>query len=168
MAMPLRSTFAVVLLVAGTAAAQDIGGGPGLAWLEGRWCGGDASTRVEETWLPDHGDMHFGVSRTVRDGRVVAFEFLRITVVDGTATYLAQPGGRPPTAFARTDGGEHWVRFENPQHDFPTRIEYRRTGDSMTAEIAGPGRDGQEQAIAFEFRRCPDRPQRAGPDLSLR
>jgi hypothetical protein len=158
MAMPLRSTLAALCIAAGATIAHGSDGGPGLDWIEGRWCGGDATTRVEETWLPDHGDMHFGVNRTVKDGTVVAFEFLRIAVVDGTANYLAQPGGGPPTAFARTDGGEHWVRFENPQHDFPTRIEYRRDGESLTAQIGGPGRDGEEQTMAFEFRRCADPP----------
>jgi hypothetical protein len=166
--MELPSILATLVLAAGASSAQGTGDGPGLTWLEGRWCGGDASMRTEETWLPDHGDMHFGLSRTVKDGRVVAFEFLRIAMADGAATYLAQPGGSPPTAFARTDGGEQWVRFENPQHDFPRRIEYRRTGDSMTAEIAGPGRDGQEQAIAFEFRRCQAPPSRSHPEVSPR
>lgn len=158
MGMNKPSVVATLVLAAGSTGALGEGAGPGLDWLEGRWCGGDPSMRIEETWLPDRGDMHFGVSRTVKDGRVVGFEFLRIAIVDGTATYLAQPGGSPPTAFTRTGGGEQWVRFENPEHDFPKRIDYRRTGDSLAAEIAGPGRDGQEKAIAFEFRRCLDEP----------
>ena len=40
-----------------------------------------------------------GMSRTVKDGRVTAFEFVRIARIDGVLTYLAQPGGGDATAF---------------------------------------------------------------------
>ncbi len=74
--------------------------------------------------------------------------------LDGTQSYIAQPGGRPPTAFRRTAGGERWVRFENPEHDFPRRIEYRREGDALHAEIAGPDENGKEIVISFDYSRC--------------
>ena len=33
--------------------------------------------------------------------------------------------------------GENAAVFENPDHDFPTRIEYRLVGESLVASIAG-------------------------------
>ena len=132
-----------------------------LHWLSGRWCNGAGASVAEEYWLPANGDLMLGVSRTVKNGRAVAFEFLRIAVVDGVVSYLAQPEGRAPTVFKLTASGENWVRFENPQHDFPTRIEYRREGDLLNAEIAGPGKAGKEgkagaeKVIPFPFQRCP-------------
>jgi len=151
-----RAAISTLVLAAGSVCAQDTAPAPGLDWLEGQWCGGDATMHLEETWLPGRGDMHFGVSRTTKEGRVVSFEFLRIALVDGKPTYLAQPGGKAATAFTRSAGGEHWVRFENPDHDFPKRIEYRRTGKALSAEIAGPGRDGKEKVIGFQFELCED------------
>ena len=68
--------------------------------------------------------------------------------------YIAQPGGQPPTHFARTDGGENWVRFENPEHDFPQRIEYRRDGDRLYTEVAGPGNNGVEAVIRLDYGTC--------------
>lgn len=125
-----------------------------LDWMEGRWCSDDGGGRVEEHWLsPVHGEQ-LGVSRTLKQGRMATFEFLRISVVDGVPTYLAQPGGRPPTAFRRSAGGERWVRFENPAHDFPTRIEYRREGEALQAQVGGKGRDGKETAFTIDFVRC--------------
>ena len=74
-------------------------------------------------------------------------------------TYLAQPQGRPATAFKQTQAGEMSARFENPGHDFPKRVEYQRRGQSLHAEIAGPGKEGKELVVAFDFVRCPvDRP----------
>jgi len=63
------------------------------------------------------------------------------------------PAGTP-THFARTGGGENWVRFENPQHDFPQRIEYRRDGDQLHAAVAGPGNNVEEQVIRLDYRPC--------------
>src|SRR5688572_8668431 len=75
-----------------------------LDWLAGQWCGGEGSERVEEHWMsPAKNGELLGLSRTLKDGRMASFEFLRIADVDGVPTYLAQPGGRPPTAFKRTD-----------------------------------------------------------------
>jgi hypothetical protein len=125
-----------------------------LDWLAGQWCSGEGGERVEEHWLaPAKGEL-LGVSRTLKDGRMASFEFLRISEVAGVPTYLAQPGGRPPTAFKRSAGGERWVRFENAAHDFPTRIEYRRDGETLRAQVGGRGRDGKELTFAFDFVRC--------------
>ena len=85
---------------------------------------------------------------------MVSFEFLRIAEIDGVPTYHAQPGGRAPTAFKRSDGGAQWVRFENPAHDFPQRIEYRRDGDLLNAVISGPGKDGKTQQVPYALKRC--------------
>ena len=65
-----------------------------------------------------------------------------------------QPNGASPTVFAQEEQGEGWIRFANVEHDFPNRIEYRRAGESLKAYIAGPGRDGKELRIPFEYRRC--------------
>lgn len=154
--MDTRSTSLALLVALALLAPTSRGQEPAeaLDWLAGHWCGGEGGERLEEHWLAPAGGELLGVSRTVRGGRTSGFEFLRIAAVDGVPTYLAQPGGRPATAFARSAGGERWVRFENPRHDFPTRIEYRRDGDALHAEIAGPGDSGQEQVIGFDYRRC--------------
>ena len=129
--------------------------GESLAWLAGNWCGNDESQALEETWLAPHANEALGVGRTLAGGRMLNFEFMRIVEIKGKLTYIAQPGGEPPTSFERTDGGDDWVRFENRQHDYPQRIEYRRAGDGLKAEIGGPGAGGKEEVIAYNYTRCP-------------
>jgi hypothetical protein len=125
------------------------------AWMAGRWCGGSGGTTIEEVWLPPAGGYLIGMSRTVVPQRPrEEFEFLRVAVRDGVPTYLAQPQGGPVVAFKQTQAGEQSVRFENPAHDFPTRVEYRRTTSGLHAEIAGPGKDGRERVIGFDYTRC--------------
>jgi hypothetical protein len=129
---------------------------PDFGWLGGYWCSGSGGRLIEEYWLPANGDpgLMIGLSRTVKGGRTVNFEFLRITLEAGGANYLAQPQGVPPIAFRLTASGEGWARFENPQHDFPKRVEYRRTSGGLQAEIAGPGEDGKERVIPFHYKPC--------------
>jgi hypothetical protein len=95
-----------------------------------------------------------GVARAVKGGELSSFEYLRIVIEGGVPAYVAQPNGNAPTTFSRTAGGPDWVRFENPAHDFPTRVEYRRSGEALHAEIAGPGEDGKEVVIPFHYTRC--------------
>lgn len=124
-----------------------------FGWLSGHWCLSANDEFVEEHWLAPRGDMMLGSSRTVKAGKTTSFEFLRI-VFQPNVSYVAQPGGAPPTSFALTASGADWARFENPQHDFPKRVEYRRVKTGLHAEIAGPGNDGKEQVIGFDYRSC--------------
>lgn len=155
----LTVASSLTLLLA-TAHAAGAGAGASIpaatlpGWLAGHWCLQQEDVVVEELWLPATGDALLGISRTVKAGQTLGFEFLRVATVDGVITYLAQPGGRPPTAFARTEAGDNWIRFENLQHDYPQRIEYRREGDRLNAAITGPGKDGKAKTIPFAYRRC--------------
>ncbi len=126
----------------------------GLDWLAGQWCMESGGEFVEEHWLSPRGDVMLGVGRTIRSGKTMNFEFLRIERRAAVTNYLAQPQGGAPTAFRMTASGTNWARFENPEHDFPKRVEYRRTSGSLHAEIAGPGKDGKALVIPFEYRAC--------------
>ena len=108
--------------------------------------------------MAPRGGAMLGVSRTVRDGAVVEYEFLRIVAAGDTLVYDALPSGQSRTEFRALpagDGAE--VVFANPAHDFPQRVAYRRVGaDSIVARIEGT-RGGQARTVSFPFRRvsCP-------------
>jgi hypothetical protein len=118
-----------------------------LAWLAGNWSGRSGTTELEERWTTPAGGAMLAVSRTVKDGRMVAFEFLRIVERAGGLVYIAQPGGRPPTDFALIEVAARSVTFENPSHDFPKRIQYTLSGDTLTATISG---GGQQESYVFK------------------
>lgn len=140
----------------------------GLAWMAGCWRSERGGVLSEEQWMAPAGGAMFGTSRTVRDGRLVEFEFLEIRARDGGVDYVAHPSGQATTTFtlrAPDDDGRDAV-FENPEHDFPRRIVYRREPDgSMHARIEGERR-GQTQVIDFSKARVscpPQRPPSGGP-----
>ena len=114
-----------------------------LAWLSGTWEETAGKASIEEHWTDVKGGTLFGVSRTVVAGKTVAFEFLRIEARADGIFYVAQPNGRPPTDFklVRLEGES--VTFENPHHDFPQRIIYKKNTDgALHARVEG-ARDGK-------------------------
>lgn len=123
-----------------------------LGWLSGHWETSDANGRwTEENWSDPRGGVMLGMSRTLSGDRLREFEFLRIQASeDGVPAYLAQPGGQPPVAFRLTAHDATSATFDNPQHDFPQRIVYRRTGDTMVATISAL--DGSH-AMSWTYRR---------------
>lgn len=117
-------------------AGQDSGTINKLGWLAGKWHIEDHGRVIDEQWTTPAGGMMLGMSRTVKDGKTVSFEFLRIVERPDGLVYMAQPEGRPPTEFRLASfAGDEWV-FENPEHPFPRKIRYKRLNDaSLLARI---------------------------------
>jgi hypothetical protein len=142
------------LLLPLNAVAHAPGTVPGLSWLSGCWHGGSASRQTEEHWSKPAGDSLIGMSRTIRDGKTVAYEFLQIRREGEEVHYIAQPNGGPKTAFKLVRSGEREVVFENPEHDFPQRILYRLEPDgSLFARIEGQV-NGQPRGQDFPMKRA--------------
>lgn len=124
-----------------------------LSWIAGQWQtapGGRA--QIEEHWMQATAGSMMGMSRTIAGSRTAEFEYLRIEQRDDAIYYVAQPKGRcPATDFKLTRVTSNEAVFENPSHDFPKRIIYKKTGDdSLTASIDGG--EGTRQ-MTFSFRR---------------
>lgn len=122
-----------------------------LDWLAGHWCAQNDKGSFEEHWLPARGGLLLGLGRSVAKQRT-QFEFLRIELAGAKTRYVAQPGGAPPTSFALVEARAGQVTFANPQHDFPKRIRYSRSADTLTARVDDGSDDGQ--ALEFEWRPC--------------
>jgi hypothetical protein len=98
--------------------------------------------QIEEHWMQPAGGSMLGMSRTVAGGKTAEFEYLRVEERAGAIYYVAHPKARcPGTEFKLTRWTAQEAVFENPQHDFPKRIIYRKNSDgSLTASIdAGEG-----------------------------
>jgi hypothetical protein len=98
------------------------------------------------------GGVMLGMSRTVRGGMVREHEFLRLYAAGDTLIYAAMPSGQQPTEFRGRSPAAGELVFENPAHDFPQRIRYRLSGDTLTATIDGD-RAGRRAPVVFAYRR---------------
>src|SRR5262245_27896462 len=109
-----------------------------LSWMVGGFEATRGKLHIEEHWIPAAGKSMLGVSRTIQNDRMVFFEFLRLEERADGIYYIAHPKASPGTEFKMTQCTENSATFENPQHDNPKIIRYRReSDDSLVAETEG-------------------------------
>lgn len=124
-----------------------------LAWMAGCWEQRAGATITHESWMAPEGGAMVGMSRTVAGGAMRAWEALRIVSDSGRLVYVAQPNGRSTTAFPARLTSDTLAVFENPAHDFPQRIAYRRlSADSIVARISAE-RDGKTRGMDIRMKR---------------
>ncbi len=123
--------------------------------MSGDWCAVSGESRFEERWTGAEGGRMYALARSFKGERLTGFEFLRIEPQEAGYALIAQPGGRPPTAFKLIEQSPERVVFTNPAHDFPQRIEYSRDAGGLHALVSGPPTSG-EAPQRFDFRpgRC--------------
>jgi hypothetical protein len=105
-----------------------------LGWMTGLWRHVDGAHQIEELWSAPGGGTLIGHGRTIHNGATAFFEHLMVRPSAADCPeYVAWPAGASPTVFAyvRHHGTE--VVFEAPEHDWPQRITYRRSGDTLVA-----------------------------------
>lgn len=112
-------------------------------WLAGCWELRAPNRVTLEMWMPPLGDLMLGASRTTVGSTTAEFEQLKLKVEGERLLYVATPSGQTETSFASATISDTLIVFENPAHDFPQKIIYRRRGaDSIVARIEGPGPNG--------------------------
>jgi hypothetical protein len=122
-----------------------------LDWLVGCWIGADEEGgRHEEHWIPAAGGTMLGLNRVVAGGRTVFFEYLRIEKRDDGIYYVANPRGRGESEFTLVAQEDRRAVFDNPDHDYPVRIFYWRTGDVLSARLEGEVR-GRRRAETYRW-----------------
>ena len=152
-----RSRFqtAVVQLILATAFSFPVSAATlaDLAWLSGCWRAESDGRVNAEQWTKRNGNMMLGVSQTVVKGTTREFEFMRIMQdANGDIFFVASPSGQNEARFKLVLSGKTEARFENPNHDFPQRIIYRREGDTLVGRIEGTS-NGEERSVDFPLKR---------------
>ncbi len=152
--MKYPSAFAIVLFLAfsmtGQTAPTKLSE---LNWLAGCWeMNAPANNLViTEQWMKPAGGMMIGAGRTVKNGKAVDYEFLRIVEEADGIFYVAKPtGNKDETRFKLTKASGSEVVFENPAHDFPQRIIYKLAGNRLTARTEG-SMNGKSRGIDFPY-----------------
>lgn len=131
-----------------------------LAFMAGCWRGDVGVDRtVEEHWTAADSDVMLATTRFLdgNTGRTRAWEFSRVVADSAGIILLPAPNGEVAGEFrvTRATGGEAW--FENPAHDFPKRIVYRRVEEGwlLVRLDGGHGGGGVEEEVEFRLQRVP-------------
>lgn len=117
-------------------------------WLEGKWERHNVKpgTTAFEVWEKSK-DGYIGQGISLKGADTVFVERLSLIEKEGELYYVADVEHNPePTFFKITSITESGFVSENPEHDFPKKIEYMLEGNRMTVVIS----DG-EQKMGFVF-----------------
>ena len=118
-----------------------------VAFMAGTWCSapGSSGTHIEEHYTTPSRNLVLGLSRYLRDGRSVGYEFSRIELSDANIPVLIpMPSGKESVPFTLTRSAPGEAVFENLDHDFPVRVLYHRDADTLLARIEGADGNGQQ------------------------
>lgn len=126
-----------------------------LGWIAGCWenKGKTEGSYTMEHWTKPVG-MMLAVSRTVKNGRVGFFEYLRIIEKDSDIFYVAKPANaEKETSFKLTSLENKNAIFENPEHDFPQRIVYKLENDDTIAVRVESEKNGKPNGFGFSMKK---------------
>jgi len=124
-----------------------------VRWILGDWKTEGGQTTTSESWgeVSPRTFEGRGEARTTDTNELRSSETLRLVEMSGELFYVAKVGhNEVPVAFKLTGCTEESAVFENPDHDFPRRLEYRRTGkNKMLVRVS----DGGDKGFQVEFER---------------
>lgn len=125
-------------------------------WLIGTWENKTQKGSIYETWSRTTDNEFSGKSYIVKEQDTIIFETIRLVKEQDGLFYIPTVKNQNdglPVRFATKTISETQLVFENPQHDFPQIISYRKiTPDSLVAEISGT-KNGQERKQIFPMKR---------------
>ena len=139
-------TFAgVILLIHACKPVATLPVEDGFLWLTGEWLMEDQLSGETWSYVPVEDRMD-GRSWKIQGNDTVYLETMQIIHRRDKLFFMAEPSGSGPVYFEIVDSGSDYFVSENPFNDFPSRIEYRRTGNELNARISSEGR---EQTFSF-------------------
>jgi hypothetical protein len=151
-------TFASVALVGSSTISAKTPAPPlsAVAFMTGCWTGPSPNgATIEEQYSEPSDNLVIGMTRYVRGGRVVDFEFTTIERTDSSFVMVPRPKGVRSDAFPLKEIVDGRAVWENLKHDFPQRVIYRSGPDgTLIARIEGTTPKG-ERHIEWTMHRCP-------------
>lgn len=129
-----------------------------ISFMSGCWTGPSPNgATIEEHNTSPSDNLLIGMTRYVRNGRVVDFEFTTVERTDSTFVMTPRPRGVKSDSFPLKEISDGRATWENLKHDFPQRIIYRRGPDgSLIARIEGTTPKG-ERHVEWTMHPCEGR-----------
>ena len=160
----LLLALAMVLAAVPAAAQQPRRPLAALAFMAGCWRGDAGVDRsIEEQWTAADSDVMLATTRYLDDntGGTRGWEFSRVVADSAGIVLLPAPMGTQQGRFRLTSSRAGEARFEDPSHDFPRRIIYRRVdARTLVVQLDRGERDREAQELRMARVPCPAPPAR--------
>ncbi len=126
------------------------------SWFLGEWSDTTSQGLMLENWEKVNDSVFAGEAYFIKKKDTLFRETVELKEVKGVLNYIAttpdQNAGKP-VSFALTKSTVDSLLFENPTHDYPKAILYRKiNNDSIVATISGI-QQGKESSEVFPFKR---------------
>lgn len=125
-------------------------------WLIGTWENNTSRGTIFETWTMISETRLTAKSYIVKNNDTTVFETIRLIQRNDSLFYIPtvkRQNNNLPVNFAHKLITDSLMIFENPLHDFPQIISYKKiTPDSLVAEISGK-RNGEFRKQTFPMKR---------------
>ena len=112
-----------------------------IDWLLGNWTSEFPEGYVIESWEKKNDLTFKGISNVIMGGDTVSSEAITIKNEEFQTVCIPivkNQNGSKPIKFTLTSFKDNHLVFENPEHDFPQKIVYKKiTKDSLLVEISG-------------------------------
>lgn len=113
-----------------------------MSWLIGQWENKMPYGVLTETWTKDNDSTFSGKSYFIKNEKdTVHSESIILTQIKDELVYRPTVKGQnndEPVEFKLTADLDNSFAFENPKHDFPQKIVYKKVNDkSLLATISG-------------------------------
>ncbi len=126
-----------------------------MGWLAGDWEGPNWGGTFHAYYCTPEGGRVMSYNYLIKKEKKVYFEFEVFEQDGDNVVFRPFPGGKQATSLTLTecDAKARKVVFENPEKDFPTRIEYHRvTDDRLVITLSDPHHDS-DKVDKFDLKR---------------
>ena len=114
-----------------------------LEWLMAKWVRTNSAAGHSgyEIWSKVSNLKLSGKGVTIKGNKIVFTENLEFIVKGIDIFYVVTLADeKKPIYFKLTELDDNGFKCENPEHDFPKKITYRRSGNNVKAVISGNGK----------------------------
>lgn len=112
-----------------------------LSWLEGNWGNKLHDGNLVENWTKENDSTFTAKSFYIKGKDTLHFEDIKLTQRKEDVFYIATVKGQnndEPVEFKLNPNTESGFSFENPTHDYPQTIEYKKlSNNQMSATVSG-------------------------------
>ncbi len=128
-----------------------------LAWLEGNWTEADGGNFCE-SWTLDNDNVLRGFGFSVEGSDTLMSEQLKIYTRGSQLYYqalVAGQNGEKPVDFRLSSPNADSLVFENPGHDFPKFIVYKKLSDREMAILVTEGFQSGDRSFTLKMFKDP-------------
>jgi len=123
-----------------------------MAFLRGCWQNNVDGKLIEECWSSSEASTILGTAKTSQRGKLVSYEFLKISKIANEFSLTPYPDGKEGPLFKVNSLSSSSVTFTNPQNLFPRTISYSVFDEIMSVSLEGI-ESGRPVHIEYKLRK---------------